>query len=338
MAAVASSRRDIQPSRGRRWLRRLAIALFVVLVLDKVVGMARDDATVGRWVSASGRDAYVTAYDRTWQDLPKPTSVREVPTTFGIARVYEWTRPQVAGRTPVVLLPGRSSGSPMWAANLPGIIAERPVYAMDAIGDAGLSVQSTPLSSFADIAQWVDEALAALKVEKAHVVGHSFGGASAAALATTRPGRIASLTLLEPVMTFESMPVSTMLWAALLSVPAPQSWKDRALAEIGGTTVEEVRRRTPMSEMINLGSRNFRAALPTPKVATDEALRGWTFPVYVAIASDKSLAGGEEAAARARSLLPNATVKVWPDTTHSLPMQVAAPLDAELVAFWAAAD
>lgn len=33
--------------------------------------------------------------------------------------------------------------------------------------------------------------------------------------------------------------------------------------------------------------------------------------------------------------LPHGTVKVWPKTTHSLPMQVAAELDAELERFWA---
>lgn len=33
--------------------------------------------------------------------------------------------------------------------------------------------------------------------------------------------------------------------------------------------------------------------------------------------------------------LPHGTVKVWPKTTHSLPMRVAAELDAELERFWA---
>ena len=46
-------------------------------------------------------------------------------------------------------------------------------------------------------------------------------------------------------------------------------------------------------------------------------------PCYVAIAGTDSLAGGDKAKRRAGELLPHAQVDVWPDTTYSLPMQVA---------------
>ena len=52
-------------------------------------------------------------------------------------------------------------------------------------------------------------------------------------------------------------------------------------------------------------------------------------PTYVAIADRDSLAGGGAAADQARRL-PDGTVDVWPDTTHSLPMQAKDKLDAEL--------
>ncbi|MBA4506431.1 alpha/beta hydrolase, partial [Corynebacterium sanguinis] len=49
-----------------------------------------------------------------------------------------------------------------------------------------------------------------------------------------------------------------------------------------------------------------------------------------------SLAGGEAAAEKARQAIPHATVRVWPNTTHSLPFQVPQELGAELGSFWAA--
>ena len=49
-----------------------------------------------------------------------------------------------------------------------------------------------------------------------------------------------------------------------------------------------------------------------------------------------SLAGGEAAADNARTHLPQATVKVWPGATHSLPMQVPDALGRELLEFWEA--
>ena len=60
-------------------------------------------------------------------------------------------------------------------------------------------------------------------------------------------------------------------------------------------------------------------------------------PTYVAIADRDSLAGGGAAADRARRL-PDGTVEVWPDTTHSLPMQVKDKLDSRLKGFWAASE
>lgn len=55
----------------------------------------------------------------------------------GIVHVYEWSAPETAETTPVVLIPGRSSGVPMWSANLPGFVETHRVLAFDALGDAG---------------------------------------------------------------------------------------------------------------------------------------------------------------------------------------------------------
>lgn len=59
-------------------------------------------------------------------------------------------------------------------------------------------------------------------------------------------------------------------------------------------------------------------------------------PVRVDIAGTKSLAGGEAAATRLRTLLPSATITVWPNATHSLPMQERATLGPQLMEFWRA--
>ncbi len=50
-------------------------------------------------------------------------------------------------------------------------------------------------------------------------------------------------------------------------------------------------------------------------------------PVYVGIAGKDSLAGGPAAAQTARTYLPTATVRTWPETTHSFPLQVPKELD-----------
>lgn len=72
-------------------------------------------------------------------------------------------------------------------------------------------------------------------------------------------------------------------------------------------------------------------SLPNPKTLSDEELKNINFPVYVAL-SDKSAITGE-AAKQSAKIIPNATVKVWENTSHSLPMEVKEELAKELEVF-----
>lgn len=288
---------------------------------------------VGQWRSLEGRAAYDGAYDEAMRSLPPPTMTRDMAVRQGVVRVYAWTSPDHAGTTPVLLLPGRTSGTPMWAEQVTALAAARDVYAVDALGDAGRSSQIVPLNSFADQATWVVDTLDGLGLPAVHLVGHSFGGATAAEVAQAHPERVASLTLLEPVFTLAHPPASLFWWATVAMLPVPQSWRDHALARIGGVSVEEVRTDDPMSRMIALGAEHYAAALPTPSVRTDDDLSALTMPTYVAVAERDSLAGGEKATDRAR-LIPRGRVEVWPDTTHSLPMQVGTALTDRLATWW----
>ncbi|WP_017627834.1 alpha/beta hydrolase [Nocardiopsis chromatogenes] len=321
-------------------LKVLAVLVAAWLVIDKAAEAVSPEPQVGHWRSQEGYESYRAAYDAAMADLPEPTRTHDVPTEYGTVRVYEWAADgdrEENDLLPVVFVPGISSGAPMWGDNLPSWIGDRTLYAMDAIGDSGMSTQSVPFASFDDQAEWVEQMLAGLDIDRAHMVGHSFGGAVAANHALDRPGRVASLTLLEPVVVLESLPASMYLWSSLLILPAPQSWKDRALAEIGGTTVEEVRERTPMSVMVDEGSKHYVSPTLVPRTLTDGEWRSMEMPVRVDIAAEKSLAGGGEAAARAQSLGMD-PVTVWPETTHSLPMQAAEALGPELEGYWSTHD
>jgi pimeloyl-ACP methyl ester carboxylesterase len=320
----------------RRWPVVLLASVAVLSTAGLVALLALSGPGVGHFRTPEGREAYALAYGKALGTLPEPTSTREVSTTFGIVRVYVWANDDPVDDVPVVLLPGRASGVPMWGTNLPDFAAHRTVYAFDAIGDSGLSTQTVPLRGMSDNAQWVDEALAGLNLDRVHLVGHSQGGGLAAAVAVRHPDRLASLAVLEPIMTFGTIPAWAVGWSALASLPGvPQSWRDHALNKIGGVEDSEVDPNDPLARMIAAGSEHFEAgSLPTPSPLSDEQLRALPMPVYVALASDKSLSGS--AAADKAKLIPNAHVKVWPGTTHSLPMQAATPLDRDLETFWAA--
>ena len=105
------------------------------------------------------------------------------------------TRSGAGTGAPIVLLHGFASDSLSWAP-LEKELSDRPIIRIDLPGH-GRS-PNRRLENFAALAVNVRQALDQLKLERAHVVGHSLGGALAIALADTRERGIESLTLIAP--------------------------------------------------------------------------------------------------------------------------------------------
>ncbi len=95
---------------------------------------------------------------------------------------------------PLVLLHGFGGDINIWAFNQEALAASRAVYALDLPGHGGSSkdVGEGDLNSFVEI---VAGFLDALGVEKAHLFGHSMGGAVASSFALAHPERVESLIL-----------------------------------------------------------------------------------------------------------------------------------------------
>lgn len=105
------------------------------------------------------------------------------------------TRSRGGTGTPIILIHGFASDASSWAA-LGTHLKHRPLIQID-LPSHGKSPKLR-VDSFADLVKSVRRAFDGLGVERAHLVGHSLGGAAGLALADTRPERLASLTLIAP--------------------------------------------------------------------------------------------------------------------------------------------
>jgi pimeloyl-ACP methyl ester carboxylesterase len=297
----------------------------------------RELSQVGHFRSAMGERAYRAAYQHAMTLLPTPRSSLDLETTFGRVRVYEFGAASAdTASIPVLLLPGRTSGVPMWAYNLPDLAATRTTYALDALGDAGLRVQIRPIRDAADQADWLDQVLAQVPVRSVHLLGHSFGGWLAANYAARHPERVQTLTLLDPVFVFQRLRWQVYLISLPASLPfLPRSWRTRMLGTIGGAPVDPD---DPMARMISEATEHYAVKLPPPKRLTHTQLQGLHMPVYTALAGRSAMHNGAHAADVARAEIPDPTIELRPDATHSLPMEQATTLDRAILAFMATHD
>lgn len=303
--------RDTRP-RARRRVWGILGGTAVALVL---VGLAvRDTSPIGHFVSADAKDEFIDTYEAAMAELPEPARTLDVRTDYGVVRVYRFDG--AAGGVPLVLLPGRSSASPVWADNLPSLLEVRDVYTVDLLGEPGMSVQDRPIETDADQARWLHETLLGLPEDRVHVLGLSIGGWTAANLAVREPEKIASVSLIDPVYVFADMPIETMV----RSIPAsirwlPKSWRDGFNSwTAGGAPVEEV----PVADMIESGMQNYALALPQPTRIPEARLADIEPPVLAVLAGESVMHDSAEAVDVAERTLPDGSVELYPEASHAI--------------------
>lgn len=265
-----------QPRRRRR---RIVLAVLAVLVVVVAFAM-RNPSPVGHWDSAEGQDRYLAAYAEAFEDLPEPDQAQDVRTHYGFVRVYRFEGSGDA-EAPMVLLPGTASGSPVMADNLPSLLEVGDVYLIDLLGEPGRSVQERPITSSAEKAEWLDQTLAQLNEDTFHVIGLSIGGWTAANLALHAPGRIETLTVMDPVYVFDDMPLETIVRSIPAAFPwLPKAWRGSFNSyTAGGAPVEDV----PVAEMIEAGMQHYRMKLPQPERISPDQLESLEMPVLAFI-------------------------------------------------------
>jgi len=313
---------------GRRTLVRIALA---VVVLGAVLWCLGDGSPVGHFASTAEKVRFIAAYDRAMAALPRPQQVRDIRTGYGVVRIYRFTGAH-DDLPPLLLLPGRAAPTPVWADNLPGFLALRSVYTVDLLGEPGLSIQDRPLETDADQAAWLHEVIAQLPEPAVHVVGLSIGGWTAMNLAVHQPGKIASLTVIEPVFVFANMSIE----AILRSIPASVSWLPRSMRDdfnswtAGGAPVEH----EPVGDMIEAGMAAYSLKLPVPGLTDPAKIAALRMPVLVILAGSSPMHDAHAAAAEARRLLPKQTVQVYIGASHAIsgehPTEIAADVAALL--------
>ncbi|TJZ57333.1 alpha/beta fold hydrolase [Streptomyces piniterrae] len=289
-------------------------------------------ADVGRYVDDALRDRYFTACDAVYAMGAPIRAELDVETSFGTTHVYRYgpTDPAAESRTPIVLVHGAGSCSAMWYPNTAALSADRPVYALDTPGDPGRSIQREPIHQPERAAQWLDEALAALDLDRVHLIGSSYGGWLTLNQAHRRPGRLASVTLLDPGG-LEKVGLRFFVWifASLIATSAPKALRPRLAAwlEQQVITVSELR------TMIRFAVRAYRIRRPAPLPLTEDELRTIRTPLHLLLGRRSLLVHPQRQLERVPRLIPGARAEVISNTGHGPQIDHAELTNGRMLAF-----
>ncbi|MFE3773040.1 alpha/beta fold hydrolase [Streptomyces sp. NPDC059122] len=273
-------------------------------------GTATAVGTGALYKSEAGAAEVLRHYQEALDAWPVPAERMRVPTRQGETFVVVSGPPDAP---PVVLLHGSGANVTMWQDDIASWSRHFRTYAVDVIGEPGLSAPvRLPLASDAH-ARWMDDVWEGLGISTAAVVATSLGGWLALDYAGRRPGRVTRLALLCPGGVGRQKMggvVKSVLLRAFGRKGVARS--ARSLAGLEDPALQPV-----LDTVIRIFT-HFKPRTERLPVFPDEALRGLGMPVLVIAGDRDAMFDSAETARRVRACVPQATVHLLPGVGHAV--------------------
>jgi pimeloyl-ACP methyl ester carboxylesterase len=277
-----------------------------MLGIKRITGAAdlAPEGEPGSWVSDAAREKFMAAYERAFALWPQPCEELDLETATATTRVHAY-RPHRGG-DPVVLLSAFNAAG--WYPHAAALAGDGPVYGIDMPGDANPSVPRALMTPPASCAAWLAELLAQLSDRRAHLVGYSYGAWIAMNQAIRAPGRVASITLLDPAG-LTKLDARFWLWLSIsgLASLTPMPLRRRLARWLDSPGMLE----PELMTLMWAGTRGYRAEPKFPAILTDDELRAIDVPVLLITGARSALLTSAEARARG-SLMRHAEVAIVP--------------------------
>lgn len=260
-------------------------------------------------------------YEECLRSWPVPNEHVYIPTSQGKTFIVA-SGPEHA--PPVVLLHGTMSNAAAWIREVGTWATQFRVYALDIIGDAGLSAPARPSFSSDAHALWLCDVLDGLSVRNASLVGTSMGGAIALDFALRLPERVNSLILMSP----GGMADTNILWWALpLLLLGP--WGARKVRErIVGTFPSPVSdEEKKLAELTDLIFTNMTPRTENLPSFTDTQLSRLRMPILVLLGGRDVTMDSSRIKQRFEQYAQLPEVLLYPNARHYLGDQSAVIAD-----------
>ncbi len=266
--------------------------------------------------SEEGRRAVLDVYRGILAAWPVANRQYHVPTSQGETFVVESGD---ASGPPLLLLHGSLSNSFTWYGDVVRLGERFRVFAVDLVGEAGLSSESRPDLCGDAYVRWMEDVLDGLGLARCALVGMSLGGWVALRFATVRPERVDRLALLCP----GGLAPQRRDFALRMRMRSLLDRGDRAKSVSGalgtdgasGAEAEGMRRAMEYVMLIVAHEKPQRVLLP---VFAEAEIARLAMPVLVVFGDRDALLDAKRSVRRVQRLLPHAQAVLLPGVGHAV--------------------
>jgi len=211
------------------------------------------------------------------------------------------------GAPPVVFLPGGNFLNPTCLKWFLPLAERHRLYAPDIVGQPGRSEQVRPSPKGDGHAFWVEDVLDGLGLERAPLVGLSYGAGLAVRTVGLAPERVSQAALVCP-SGIAAGPVLPMLARVVLPMllyrlrPTEERLRRAAMPLF---TEPEDPAFSPAVRQLGAVLRHLRLDAGLPRMATEEELAGFGGPVAVFASEEDALFPARAVLPRAKVIFPN---------------------------------
>ncbi len=270
--------------------------------------------------SPASKAKYYAAYEAMLKRWPVPYEELYIPTRFGDTHVIASGSP---GASALVLFHSAGSGAVQWFRNVKALSQRYRTYSIDVIGEVNKSITTRKITKRQEFVDWMEDLFNGLHIERANLVGNSFGGFLAFNTALYLPERVKKVVLISPAAVF------MQIWAFYFHLAFPYkigyTLGSKRVTMSGFNWIwQGFPRDECFTQYTRLSKTNgFPSNQFIPPVYSDEELSKIHTPMLLLIGDHEVIYNPQRVIRRAVRLVDGLRAEVVPNANHNA--QVTAP-------------
>lgn len=268
-------------------------------------------------------------YDKKLKDLQIYFENIDIDTKFGRTRVVKTGQPD--GKK-IVVFHGYNAGSPITIEAIKNILDNYCFYVIETLGQATKSEESIINIKDNSFALWADEVLEKLDIQRANVIGISYGAFIVEKIIVHKPQRIEKCILVVP-----SGIVNGSVWESTIKLTFPLiRWKitkkEKHLKSFLNAFVPC--ENDFLYQMLSLIMKGVKLDTRIPKLLKLKEVKNFTAPVFVIAAENDIYFPGEKIARRCKKLFSNLKEVFLLKNSKHMPSKNTYPIIQQKIKEW----